>query len=386
MTVIAAYQYEESSCFVFGDGLVTSEFQPTTQVNLPSRGFRYGPAISMNGYVTALQQKVCIVNRRLVVAWAGRLPSAYNLLDDMHKNLQDESSINKTDVYRYLDVAAETGLLEDCVIVGAYLDNETDTEHLFGAIERVNRQHMLFPKLPGMRGCIVSGSGFQDFVDIKKRGLQFVREKGVPAEQIDRDVVIAQSIADITEMLFEEVSSGENLWSRYGGFYDLAWNQGEGYRKLTDVLILNVKYDVNDKTFLLGYRVIKLDVVSTTTVMRIISFPWKDENKGIEFTGFAIGSMIREQATADWELIERLQSTTPSLYGNGSIGLPDMSAAIISVVVHVTKGTDILATFPYVQFSPKRSSVIIEPDCFSLSPDFRGRIIDAALERSGKQT
>jgi hypothetical protein len=155
MTLIAAIRVGQCP-ILLGDLLISSEIAPTRPVVLPTVGALPEDLVPAGTYhITGAAQKICVINVRLAVAWAGRQICARHVVRKMGKYFS-KRRIDGASLERFFR-SQETKHLEQLQIICWYRNEQGLNS--FG----VNTTNIETDKFDH---CHVGGTGTGDFIEL----------------------------------------------------------------------------------------------------------------------------------------------------------------------------------------------------------------------------
>lgn len=244
MTVVAAF-FVGNSPVLIGDAalsigvVVPTDFRPPTYGVGPPEKFR-----SKRGTVEKLVQKVIVVSRGCVIAWAGDSGMAKAAVREI-RECNSRGELSRGWLVEYFRVR-RTSLGETALIVGIVEGGKPYFECL--------GNHERECTVPRLGKVIFAGNrGTRRFEDLLAMGI-------APPISATEDLTVRDALGAMIaandapcvamqvtgSLLLSECITGDSIRDHFGGAYEICYWDGSGFRKLDNIANVFTRFDVAD--------------------------------------------------------------------------------------------------------------------------------------------
>ena len=224
MTLIAAINIKIYPVLV-GDLLVTSPIAPAHRVAIPTIGeITKEQGNLLTCHVVGLDQKICILNDCLAVAWAGRKVYARDIVRQM-KGHFDDNPVNYNTLEEFLKSQNEK-YLDELSLICIY-KTDTGLQVLSANATKIETERF--------SECHTGGSGQSALIDMLYTYGSSRPLKG-EANALQRSVLDA--VALMSNLVATEISAGKPNSLAFGGAFEVAVFSDNAWIKIGDVLHL----------------------------------------------------------------------------------------------------------------------------------------------------
>jgi hypothetical protein len=303
MTLIAAISVDDWP-ILLGDLLLVSEIAPSGRLALPTVG-ELPDNLELSGAyrVTGSAQKVCIINSRLVVACAGRLVYAREIIRKMKKFFA-RNSPDKRSLERFFK-SQHSKYMKEMQFICLYFSNDRLWVFVANAVKIETET---------FGDCYIGGTGAGEFIEMLygEVGQGFVGAREL-ATLSGPQKAICVGLMFTGHMLAKEIADGANFSSYYGGGMEIATYQNDTFKKVDEVLHLFWRYDEEkyDRLFRLIPILYRINYKQERLLVRRIQFQLSGDksnlsSKGDFFTvdpvyGRAKGTEINVDDLVNWD-------------------------------------------------------------------------------------
>ncbi len=276
MTLIAAIRVGECP-ILLGDLLLASELKTSRPLALPTLGKLPENFQLRDPYqITGTSQKISIVSPRLTVAWSGRRIYAHHIIRNMKIHFS-KRSIDYDSLEKFFN-SQKRKYLDDLQFI-CWFDNIEKGLNSFG-VNTVNIDTEKYGH------CHVGGTGAGDLIDLLYATNQFEQIQGAPSI-VQRGV--GQTLALVSNILANEIRTGANLATYYGGGMEIATYRDGCFQKIGDILHLFWVYGENENKDSIRFipTIYKVDYLKENLVIRRLSIGFNEDKANIEMENYS---------------------------------------------------------------------------------------------------
>lgn len=252
MTVIAVFKVDDMP-IVIGDLLISSDVKGAAiPIPMPASGvlnvdYEYEHELAL------LVQKVTKISENLVVAWTGSYFEAQEFIRSLRADVQSLKRTSWRRVKGALNRAGQNVQGSSFGLVYLYCDNKVSTYGGMGSAKPIEAE--------GVGEIFVAGSGKDALIEL------------LGGYQEEMEFPQHRAVSFLSRLWTLDLNSQQSLQEKFGGGYELAAKDGNGVRKVGDVLLANAFGKLNsDGTGELGVdgRYCKIDYVEDYLCLRVV--------------------------------------------------------------------------------------------------------------------
>jgi len=234
MTLIATLTISNLPVLI-GDALLSGE-ESGQNLAIPTIGNVSNVFPEGSGYtITGLRQKINIINENLAIGWAGSYIAAKTIISELKKQSNSQKLTRQSihdffrEIYRN---PSEWGANQGVAFLGYIADSE-GIEHF----EYSFNDCLIYQTNSSRYGDVkICGSGNSYMENLLKKISR--PSLGSGKIQTDFDDVVIECLTICGWLFNYEMSVSENLWSYYGGAYEIATLVEGRFQKLNDITYL----------------------------------------------------------------------------------------------------------------------------------------------------
>lgn len=339
MTLAAQFTYKHNkSIFMLGDGLISSEIEPSGNFIMPGSGKLSHPR-SRHGYFVGLEQKLNVLGKDLAFVWSARRDLALRFATELLEIYEDDSyqfDMLKSFLDRWTATLPPKDRDEIKLIVVAWVDGTYMTWR-YGLKEIKGYKH--FDSL------LIAGTGTLNFLDT-------IGQESGNIETDDQ--AIGQAMNVLNKFYHDDLFIKSNYSDAFGGFYELAECSQSGIEKLSDVFITTLHIDAKqlDRGFAVPLKFLKYDTLDGLSVLREVRATGDENAPDLKNFGHACLPIIPKYREKAMKVFERLQ-TEGNCFESKIIG--DMKAKYTLIMLELVDGESV-RKIPLYYRRPNRNS------------------------------
>ena len=270
MTLIARIRFRGMPLYI-GDLLVSRDGEAAEQVDIPaSKDINAMLPTSVGRSIVGLQQKIIIVNDRLIVSWAGSYIQARALIRDI-RTAVDRGASSYEAIDEVIENVPESDR-NDVSLIGTVLTPDSEQR---GATRLSNFHYGACRCVFGDVEVVAAGTGADDLFQLLQQILA-----AEPLPNCDREsdeffnCVMKLGYALTAYLVGDETSTGQNILDWWGGAFEVATYTSGKFEKFSNSLHTSwraVRVNPEKYEIQLGPRFVKYDYFGNALVAQTLN-------------------------------------------------------------------------------------------------------------------